>query len=632
MAEISYFTDKRKSLLNEFYVIKEEGIEKKIKKIESILNENNTEEDFLIEYLKLKLILLHKIKGNKEIDNQDKEKVFLLDLEKYEIGVSKNTFNNNFGNYFLKQSAYEKIIDLFMKIQKISNEKTEEGRLIKIIEILEMKNNKYEQTFPISYSVNKELYFNSLLYYLKKHIKNYYLDEKLNYLDEKIIDKKKKDYENKIIEINNSEKYTVEQKKKKIEELNIIINNINICFCKNFFSFIKSLSKFISKLFISFTDKFENNSSIFKTDKYDNNQKSDIYLFSDFIFFLIRFNFTNQISHYIEIWKETFSKNSNLNKKDFDSLELNLQYMNNDLNITYKNNGDKEDEEIIKNIDYYIPYLIDEIIKNPEDKIDIFETMKYLKIDKYYSSIFIKSNWEKISDYIIEILLSPTIQEIYSEIDSSIKRVALNKDDMRKILDDLHYFNFKTNFVAETKKRFLFVYIQASLTSENDYDLNVNKVLYLVIFLITCIHEIIGHLYIRINNYLNKDEKITSPMPNFPSKYAEERGKESGEVIEEKLFGNYKFEMTMKEILFTLDKENYKKGLIEFQKNFQKANEIEINNISNDLKNILNNFGISLAELKVNSKYKYSVNRSKNQNKFRFPQHHSLLQIDSDDD
>ena len=64
--------------------------------------------------------------------------------------------------------------------------------------------------------------------------------------------------------------------------------------------------------------------------------------------------------------------------------------MNNDLNITYKNNGDKEDEEIIKNIDYYIPYLIDEIIKNPEDKIDIFETMKYLKNDKYYSSIFIK--------------------------------------------------------------------------------------------------------------------------------------------------------------------------------------------------------------------------------------------------
>ena len=150
--------------------------------------------------------------------------------------------------------------------------------------------------------------------------------------------------------------------------------------------------------------------------------------------------------------------------------------------------------------------------------------------------------------------------------------------------------------------------------------------------MITCIHEIIGHLYIRINNYLNKDEKISSLMPNFPIKYAEERGKESGEVIEEKLFGNYKFEMTMKEILFTLDKENYKKGLIEFQKNFQKANEIEINNISNDLKNILNNFGISLAELKVNSKYKYSVNRSKNQNKFRFPQHHSLLQIDSDDD
>ena len=73
MDKISYFTDKRKSLLNEFYVIKEEGIEKKIKKIESILNENNTEEDFLMEYLKLKLIFLHQIQGNKEIYNQDKK-------------------------------------------------------------------------------------------------------------------------------------------------------------------------------------------------------------------------------------------------------------------------------------------------------------------------------------------------------------------------------------------------------------------------------------------------------------------------------------------------------------------------------------------------------------------------------
>ena len=81
MAELSYFTDKRKSLLNEFYAIKGEGIEKKIKKIESILNENNTEEDFLIEYLKLKSILLHQIQGNKEIYNQDKEKTFLLDLK-----------------------------------------------------------------------------------------------------------------------------------------------------------------------------------------------------------------------------------------------------------------------------------------------------------------------------------------------------------------------------------------------------------------------------------------------------------------------------------------------------------------------------------------------------------------------
>ena len=624
MADLSYFIEKRNRLLIDFNTIKEKDKEEKMKKLKNILDENNTEEVFIIEYLNLKLIL--------QQQNKDKEKSFLNELEKYEIGVNKIIFNKNFGNYFLKQSAYEKIIDLFEKIKNISYEKTKEGKLNKMIEILEMKNDKYEQSFPISYLINKELYFNSLIYYLNKQIQKTYTDEKSKDIDENKIENKKKEYENKIKEINSLKTLTEEEKNKKINELNKIIKNIYICFCNNFTSYILSLSKFIDKIFLAFQEKFSKNSNIFTTDKYENEQKSDIYLFTDFIFFLIRFNFKDShISFYIKIWKETFSPVFNP-KDDYAIRDLMLKYIDNDLLIIYKNEDGSDDEIKIKNIDFYIHKLIDDIKENTIDKINCFEKMKYLKIDKFYSSIFIKSKWEIISNYIIEILLSQTLQDIYSRLYYSKEHVALNESDMKKIMDNLHFFNFRTNFVAETKKRFLFIYIQASISSENDYNTDIKKIIYLVIFLISCMHEILGHLYLRINNYIYKTEKISSPKPKFPSEYAEERDKESGEFIEEQLFGNYNFKMTMKEILFALDKENYKNGLMEFQNNYKKANEKDINNISNELNNILNAFGISLNKLNINSKNKYSVNKSKNQEKYIFPQHHSIEQIDSDDD
>ena len=490
MADLSYFIEKRNRLLFDFNTIKEKDKEEKMKKLKNILDENNTEEEFIIEYLNLKLIL----------QQQNKDKSFLNELEKYEIGVNKIIFNKNFGNYFLKQSAYEKIIDLFEKIKNISYEKTKEGKLNKMIEILEMKNDKYEQSFPISYLINKELYFNSLIYYLNKQIQKTYTDEKSKDIDENKIENKKKEYENKIKEINSLEILTKEEKEKKINELNKIIKNISICFCDNFYSYILSLSKFINEIFLAFQEKFSKNSNIFTTDKYENEQKSDIYLFTDFIFFLIRFNFKEFHKYfYIKIWKETFSPVFNP-KDDYAIRDLMLKYIDNDLLIIYKNEDGSDDEIKIKNIDFYIPKLIDDIKENNKDKINCFETMKYLKMDKYYSSIFIKSKWEIISNYIIEILLSPTLQDIYSRLYYSKEHVSLNKNDMKKIMDNLHFFNFRTNFVAETKKRFLFIYIQASLFWEYDYSLDIKKIIYLVIFLISCMREILGHLYLRINN------------------------------------------------------------------------------------------------------------------------------------
>lgn len=106
MAELSYFIEKRKRLLDDYNTMEVKWKDEKIKKLKSFLDENNTEEEFIIEYLKLELTNQQLSYYKNEIYTQNKEKDFILELEKYEIGVNKKTFNDNFGNYFLKQSAY----------------------------------------------------------------------------------------------------------------------------------------------------------------------------------------------------------------------------------------------------------------------------------------------------------------------------------------------------------------------------------------------------------------------------------------------------------------------------------------------------------------------------------------------
>ena len=466
MSNISFFVEERKKKLNEFKNGKDLNLEKRLDAIDKILEENNTEEEFLIEYLELKLKSQN---GNKE----NTDEAFRKDLETYEVGINKEDFNKKFGNYFLKKSAYEKLIDLFEKLRGIIYEKSKEDKLLKIIEILEMKNKKYKQTFPISYSINKELYFNSLIYMVIKQIKKRFSDEnkKLGKLDKKKVNDKIDEYEKKKDEIKNFGNLTEEEKYKKIVGFNKIINYISLCLFNKFFEYIKLLGIFIDEIFLNFKKKFENN-TIFKTKKFEIAQKNDIYLFSDFIFFLMKFNFNDDdMVIYAYIWKETFSPILK-EKNDYISKDIILKYNNNDLMIILQNkDGTKENIDTIKNIDYYIADFINEI-KKYGGNIDCFKKINYLKMDKYYSDIFIKYNYNELSNYIADILLSPTLQQVYSSIYASKKHVELKRDDIKQVLDDLHFFNYATDFFAETKKRFLFIYFQASLSSEKKLDSN----------------------------------------------------------------------------------------------------------------------------------------------------------------
>lgn len=217
------------------------------------------------------------------------------------------------------------------------------------------------------------------------------------------------------------------------------------------------MSIFIEDIYDSFKKKLENN-NIFKTGKFDITQKSDIFLFSDFIYFLIRFDFrTGKKGIYTMIWNETFVPKP---KKNLASDDFILNWEDKDLKFIYK--GIKKREPIIiENIDNYINQLISDTTQL-KDKYDCFDIVKYLKVDKYYSSFFIKSHWEKLSDYICDILCSNPFQEIYSVLYKDFTHEPLDKNDIKNILDDLHFFNFEIDSIAEIKKRFLSIYIRAS--------------------------------------------------------------------------------------------------------------------------------------------------------------------------
>ena len=137
---------------------------------------------------------------------------------------------------------------------------------------------------------------------------------------------------------------------------------------------------------------------------------------------------------------------------------------------------------------------------------DYFEIVQYLKMDKLDENILIKSNWNITCDYFADILCSETLKSAFMEIYNS-DSLFPDKKEIKEILNSMRFFYYSTDFVAETKKRFLSIYIQASITEKISLNINIKKCIYLALFLITCVHEILGHLYIRIHNYLFDEKK-----------------------------------------------------------------------------------------------------------------------------
>ena len=398
---------------------------------------------------------------------------------------------------------------------------------------------------------------------------------------------------------------------------NDIINNLD-------FNYIGALTKFISAVYLKFKGRFQK-TGIFINEYYSENEKEDIDLFKDFIYFLKNLRFVkDDIITHKQIWEETFEpKDLVVQYDNSNNFDLIINKIDNKLIITQYDNV-----FIIPDINNYTSPLIPEI-KKGINKLDIFKITKYLKQDKLDSNICIKKHWNELLDYISDILTSPAIKSVFKKLYKS-NLLFPNKEDIKKIMNNIRFFSYKTDSVAETKKKFLSIYMETNV-KVSEKNVHIKKHVYLAVFLIACIHEIIGHLYLRIHNYLYHGKNIIlSPKPSkLMTDYAKIRGKESGEFIEEQLFGNYGFEMNTNEILYILDKDNYNEvNHVNFRKKFEVVGDKSTLKLSDGLKNILKLYEIDLTELEyLGNSTKFVVNKSKIKNKIKFPQHHSLSKL-----
>ena len=581
--------DEYESIINDSKL----DLEDKTKKIENLLKTDNTNENIVLEYLNLMNKLFAKSKDNDSI------KKLLL---QYECCIEEIKFNKTFQSMKVTKISYQRrIMDLISLIKEYKNKKILDDK-IELLEKIKSQNViKFHNTFPVNYNSNLELFFYTLYEAL--------YDQIIKFFKNNIV--KEQSFKDHIMQLTIERSqlmFSGEQKnslkikelEKKLDYIPFIYGTFN-GFFSNFAGFIKSTND-------KFCKRFEGD--FFKDEK-------ELLLFTDYIFFLSYYPFmTYDAKEYVNLWNDTF-----IDMKIEDKINLAKYFSVN--NFTFKlNNNILEVEDNLYDESYSIPNIDDysfitliHYLPTISSKPDLIELNKFLKIDKYNEKIYIRTIWKSWEEFLIRVFSSNMIKSVFNKFFDDIKDLKNNnnksnpqsffdKNEIKLIINNIRYFIFKSDFHAMTIKKNLLIYMNGDPSPDkvNRNPLK-NKLFFLSNNVKTNLHEIVGHLNIRFQYYLSKDKRYTSPKPNKPSSEAISReGKESGEFIEELIFGESEQNLTTTQILYILDIKNYEKDYIKFQEDFIKCGKMEAYYISEELKTFLKQLDIDPEEIKFKSK------------------------------
>ena len=226
-----------------------------------------------------------------------------------------------------------------------------------------------------------------------------------------------------------------------------------------------------------------------------------------------------------------------------------------------------------------------------------------------------KEIWKQLA---ITILSSKATKEaIKTLFKSPYIDIVSDQQYLSKIMDNIRFFIYDRNSNASTNRNSLRIYEFGLYNKEAT--ISESLLSFYSFNIISNLHEICGHINIRVQNFnsnlLNNNldsPRIDEKNSNLYSDYAKIRQKESGEAIEIALFGRNIKEITIKEALFILNPTNYASGLKYFNENFKKCNSKDFKDIVNNetIETYLKPLGIKYDELpkNINKTYKNNIN------------------------
>ena len=563
-----------------------QDINKKLELYQKILENDNTKENDVLNYLLLYLNL------SKKVNNED---IFKRKLDTYGCCISEEKYQANFQNYRRTNSKK----NIFNLLNLIAGDLDEDNNFIKrknfINDILNRNDKEDSKSLKFTKKIswdNKELYLHNLyLFFLRT-------------LTKKLKKFKKKD-EGKNATNSGIYKYyknLLDNEKDKMRKAEIIeyIKNINF-FEGDFFNiYIKYFKEFLMSIKLVFENKFLENELA---------SKEDQNMFENFIILIATYEFKGNEKRIISLWKadlcplsrekkEKLIEQKNLLNED-DEYKISFELSNNKL---IKKKAGIIIYEINDIDNYDFKTLLEDINKNVNDDFEYeYYLNKNLKVSLYNSKLFIiqkKDIWKQL---IISILCSKAVKEAIKSVSKDIPMSLFNDQQLiSDIIDSISFFIYDTNFSGITIENSLKIYeyglfycLSKSLSLSFYYSFNI----------VINIHEIGGHFNNRFQSFNSLENSFDSPEINYDqhlySSYALEKKKESGESIEIALFGRRLRKLKIKEALFILDPLNYNIGIDDFKTNFNNCLNKEYKEIVNiaSKETYLNRLGININDI-----------------------------------
>ena len=278
------------------------------------------------------------------------------------------------------------------------------------------------------------------------------------------------------------------------------------------------------------------------------------------------------------------------------------------LYVNYKYLIDKngaQNESYLQKIYNFFIYYLKWFNKTDEKQYKVIETIineyeieEHLRISKYKDELFIKKIYNIWKAYLIKIFCSKTIRTVFQKICSDVCKDFkpydfIVKEELSTIFDEIKFVQFEIeDTFGMTLTDTLTIYEYYKGLNKN-YGEDDSKLVFLSFNLITNEHEVLGHLNIRIQNLINRKD-VQSPKPSINSNNLLGRNEtESGDYIEELLYGSSISNLYYKQILFILDIDNYDCEYTEFKKKFLNCNNCNLK-ISDNFKSLIKSLNIIL--------------------------------------